>query len=154
MKKIAFVLVALVAWSALSPAGAVPHLGDVPTPDNRIVAVGGTQLSNGIFIPGTAQCTRDGCEVLIEGSELEVEKGQNVTFTNLDAYEHANAHSLVSIKTHKKGKKKGKPLFSSSDVKGPAEVNVRTKHLKPGSYPFYCRTHFGMYGIFKIVKPQ
>lgn len=154
MKRISVLLLALLVLAGAPSAGATQPFEGIPTPDNRVVAAGGTQLSNGLFFPGTAQCTRDGCTVLVEGSELEIERGENITFTNLDPYEHANTHSIVSFKTYKKGKKEGKPLFSSQDVKGPAEVNVRTKHLKPGRYPFYCRTHFGMYGIFKVVKPQ
>lgn len=150
MKRVAFFVVALLAWPGLAPAGAAPAPEGLRTPGNRIVAAGGTQLSNGVFFPGTAECDRDGCRVLVEGSELEIERGENITFTNLDPYESANAHSFVSVKTNKKGR----PLFASKDVKGPDEVTVRTKHLKPGAYPFFCRTHYGMYGIFKVVKPQ
>lgn len=150
------VLVALLASSGAIPAGAapVPSLSTggsgVPTPDNRIFAGGGTQLSNGVFFPGPAECDRKGCSLYAEGSELEIERGENILFSNLDVYESANAHSIVSIKNNKRGR----PLFSSPDVKGPEEVSVKTKHLKPGDYPFFCRTHYGMYGIFKVIKPQ
>jgi plastocyanin len=105
---------------------------------------GGTNLSNGAFFPGTA--TYDGKEFV--GVPLQIQQGQNIELVNTDAAVLTNAHAMVSwLKT-----KKGKPLFHSGYVRGPATATVDTSRLKPGVYPYYCSVHFGMYGLLEVTQ--
>lgn len=117
--------------------------------DNQLFAGGGTNLTNGVFFPGTATCERDGCETVGGLDPLTIEKGTDITFTNLDPAAVTNGHRIVSIDRKKKN---GKPLFFSEQVDGPAQSTVKTRKLKPGTYFYLCSTHFGMYGAIEVVK--
>lgn len=112
----------------------------------RVVAGGGTQLSNGLFFPGTALPRADGG---FDGMEpLQIEQGTDVEFVNLDEGSVSNAHEMRSLK-----KRKGRPLFSSEQLTRPGQTAlVVTSNLKPGVYPFYCSVHTGMWGRIEIVR--
>lgn len=142
MKKV--VLVALAAmclpWFAPGASATSVETG------GRIVAGGGTPLSNGLFFPGTALPRNGGG---FDGlPPLEVKRGTNVEFTNLDEATVANGHKMVSLK-----RRKGRPLFASALLKSPGETDlVVTSNLKLGVYPFYCSVHAGMWGRIRIVR--
>ncbi|HEY7876242.1 MAG TPA: hypothetical protein VIG64_14095 [Actinomycetota bacterium] len=129
--------VALVLVSGVTPAHAQAE--SVP-----LFVGGGTNVSNGYFFPGTA--TYDGKDFI--GVPYQIQQGQNVALINTDAAALTNAHSMVSIKKNKKGR----PVFHSGYVRGPATAVVRTSHLKPGIYPYYCSVHYGMYGLLEVTK--
>lgn len=113
-------------------------------PDDAILLAGaGTPLTNGIFIP-PAVCDASGCQ----GVALQVPRGANVRFINLDPAPLTNGHQVVSLK-----KRAGRPLFKSQFVNGPGETTFITSHLKVGTYPYYCSVHYGMYGILGVVPP-
>lgn len=113
-------------------------------PDDAILLAGaGTPLSNGAFIP-PAVCDANGCQ----GAALQVTKGANVRFINLDAAALTNGHQVISFK-----RRAGRPLFKSKFVNGPAETTMVTSNLKVGTYPYYCSVHYGMYGILEVVEP-
>lgn len=120
-------------------AGAQERAEAVP-----MFAGGGTNVSNGYFFPGTA--TYDGTDFV--GAPLTIQQGQNIQFVNTDVAALTNAHSVVSVKKNKKKR----PLFQSGYVRGPATEIVKTSHLKPGVYPFYCAVHYGMYGLLEVTK--
>jgi hypothetical protein len=143
MKRYAVTMLALAVCALGAPAGASVAPSSVGAGDT-VYAAGGTPVSNGIFFPGTAQCTKKGCEPI--GPVPEIKHGTDLKFVNLDTSEVANTHSVVSIKTNKRGR----PLFGSRDTRGPSQTEVVTSHLKPGDYAYSCRTHFGMYGIFRV----
>jgi hypothetical protein len=147
MKRSIVAVLASLMWVLGAPAGAAVDGTQIGAGDT-VYAGGGTPLSNGIFFPGTAQCTKDGCEAI--GPIPQIERGTDLKFVNLDTSEVANTHSIVSIKRNKNGR----PLFGSRDSRGPSQSSVVTSHLKRGEYPYFCRTHFGMYGIFEVIKPQ
>jgi plastocyanin len=109
-----------------------------------LFAGGGTNLSNGYFFPGTA--TYDGSGFV--GVPYQIQQGQNIQFINTDVAVLTNAHAMVSVKKTKKGR----ALFRSGYVRGPATEIVKTSHLKPGVYPYYCSVHYGMYGLLEVVK--
>jgi hypothetical protein len=123
------------------PAGATT-LGDPVAANNFVFAGGGTPLTNGIFFPGTTICDASSCT----GEPLQVPKGEDVTFVNLDVSTATNAHQIVSQK-----RKRGRPIFASDVNEGPDQSLVITSHLKPGIYKYFCSYHFGMYGQIEIV---
>ncbi|MGI8774459.1 MAG: cupredoxin domain-containing protein [Actinomycetota bacterium] len=161
MKGISLTL-ALAVLAPLSGAQAGPGATDTVTEvsvedaaveptDGYIFAAGGTPLSNGLFFPGTAFCSGGECET--QGSPARVAEGEDVTFTNLDLGTFSGIHQIISREEKKKKKKKKKPLFSSEPVDGPGQVQIRTSHLKPGVYFYYCSTHFGMDGALEVYEP-
>ena len=105
---------------------------------------GGTNLSNGVFFPGTA--IYDGKDFV--GVPLQIQKGQNIELVNTDVAALTNSHTMVSWLKNKKGR----PLFHSGYVRGPAAATVQTAHLKPGVYPYYCNVHANMYGLLEVTK--
>lgn len=110
-----------------------------------IFAVGGTALSNGVFTPGTA--IYDGGKSYY-GEPYKLEPGQDLMFTNLDNGDVANGHQIRSFK---RKKKTGRPLFQSKRLDQPGEQSlVLVSHLKPGVYDFFCPIHTGMYGWIEI----
>lgn len=126
---------------------AQPARARVPTEwletGGRVFAGGGTFVSNGIFFPGTLACDGSECRGL---PPIEVERGTDLEFVNLDPSVVTNGHQIVSYK-----RKRGRPVFSSDQVDGPAVARVITSHLKPGVYRFFCSTHFGMEAALEIV---
>lgn len=109
---------------------------------NFVFAGGGTPLTNGIFFPGTTLCDASGCT----GQPLPVPQGEDITFVNLDVSTATNAHQIISQK-----RKRGRPIFMSEVNNGPDVSEVKTSHLKPGVYRYFCAFHFGMYGQIEIV---
>jgi plastocyanin len=81
---------------------------------------------------------------------LEVTKGSNVEFTNLDESSVSNIHQIRSLKVNKRTKR---PLFSSKPVRSPGDsVTVITSHLKLGVYKYRCTTHANMFGAIEVIK--
>lgn len=149
------VVLALAAVAAPAPAEELPGANHVPLAGpagNHLFAGGGTNVSNGIFFPGTATCGKDGCQTVGGLDPLIIGEGTDITFTNVDPAAVTNGHRIVSIERKKKGKKKGKPLFFSEQVDGPGQTTVKTRQLKPGTYFYLCSTHFGMYGAIEVVE--
>jgi len=153
--KRAVALVSLLCLAAAAPAYAETfRTGSRPLGSDHLAAAdagevifagGGTPLTNGIFFPGTATCDSKGCTPI--GPPLQVKQGSDITFVNIDPAAVANTHRVVSIR-----KRKGRPMFASEDVSGPGQSVVPASHLKPGVYPYFCNVHFGMYGVFEVVK--
>ena len=112
----------------------------------RIVAGGGTPLTNGWFFPGTALANDDGS---ISGtSPVQIEQGTDIEFVNLDHAVVANGHRMVSMK-----RRNGRPVFSSDVLDQPGQIDlVVTSHLKPGIYDYFCSIHAGMWGQIEVVK--
>lgn len=123
--------------------GELPPLQPLGAAEEPLFAAGGTPLSNGIFFPGTALCVGTDCE----GVPYQVAKGSNIRFYNLDTAVVANNHRVVSKDTNKRGR----PLFQSETIGGPASTLMKTSHLKPGVYGYYCSVHFGMDGLLEIT---
>ncbi|HEX2195458.1 MAG TPA: hypothetical protein VHJ76_00920 [Actinomycetota bacterium] len=146
MKKLPL-LVAAVSLALLPTAeaavGELPSLPPVGAAEEPLFAAGGTPLSNGLFFPGTALCVGTDCQ----GVPYQIAKGSDIRFYNLDAAVVANSHRIIS----KRQNKKGRPLFQSDNVAGPGSTLMKTSHLKPGVYPYYCSVHFGMEGILEIT---
>lgn len=128
----------------LPPAAARP----AADADATLFVGGGTNLSNGLFFPGTSLRQND--EWLDLGPPLQVTAGSNVTLVNLDAAALTNYHQIRSFKIRKKT---GRPLFQSEPSSGPTTTMVLTQHLKPGLYRYFCTTHFGMFGRIEVVAP-
>ncbi len=140
---------AVAVLSLLCLAVTAPAYGaalDVPIADagEVIFAGGGTPLTNGIFFPGTATCDSKGCTPI--GAPLQVKRGSDITFVNLDPAVLTNTHQILSLR--RRGRQ---PLFMSDHVAGPGHTVMRTSHLKPGLYPYVCNVHYPMYGIFEIL---
>ena len=131
-------LVALVVGSLSVPAAALPLAGEA-----LVFAGGGTPVTNGIFFPGTAFA--NGNE--ISGAPpVEVKRGSNFEFVNLDEAVVANGHKIQSFK-----RKRGRPLFQSELLTKPGQKSlVVTSHLKPGVYAYFCVNHSGMLGRIEI----
>lgn len=145
MTKHLLVVAALVGALLTGPAGAAPPPEGVP--GNEIFSGGGTPLTNGIFFPGTALCEDKKCEPV--GPVLEVSKGSDINFTNVDEGAVSNAHRIVCLKKNKKGR----PKCVSDQLDSPGESSrMITSKLKPGRYFYYCSIHAGMFGVFDIVK--
>ena len=135
----------MVALASLVVAGAYPSAsGAQGIPSQTILVGGGTPLSNGIFFPGTA--IYDGDEFV--GEPVSIAQGTDMELVNLDSEVVANSHKLVSLKLNKRTKR---PLFSSKMLVAPGESSVViTSHVKPGTYPFYCPVHSGMWGLLEV----
>ena len=139
----------IVAISALVLSCFVPGAGAAASDaevGGRIVAGGGTPLTNGIFFPGTAFPRPDGG---FDGPPpLQIARGTDVEVVNLDEATVANAHKVVSLK-----RRKGRPVFTSDLLTTPGQTDiVVTSKLKPGIYPYYCSTHSSMWGQIEIVN--
>jgi hypothetical protein len=153
MRKIALSLIASVAALALAapashaqpPAAVAPQvpLSWLET-GGRVFAGGGTALTNGIFFPGTLMCSGTDCSGL---PPVQIQKGTDLEFVNLDVAAVTNAHQIMSYK-----RKRGRAAFASKAVEGPDTEVIITSHLKPGIYRFFCATHFGMEGAIEIVR--
>lgn len=158
MRKLVVILSALVLVAplgqALASAAPAESLLDAPSgaEDVVIFAGGGTQLSSGFFFPGTQ--VSDGEGGTTGAPPTTVPKGSNIRFVNLDHFIVAGgAHKITSfatVKVGKKGKKRKVPLFSSKTVDGPGETTVKTSHVKPGTYLYYCPIHSGMLGAIEV----
>ena len=112
----------------------------------RVIAGGGTPVSNGLFTPGTAIPRADGG---FDGlPPMQIQYGTDVEFVNLDEATISNGHKMVSQK-----RRKGRPVFSSDLLTSPGQTSlVVTSNLKPGVYAYYCSTHAGMWGQIEIVR--
>jgi hypothetical protein len=132
----------LAGLTLVPPAAARPAADD----DATLFVGGGTNLTNGLFFPGTS--LRQNGEWLDLGPPLQVTAGSNVTLVNLDAAPLTNSHQVRSFKVRKKT---GRPLFQSEPSSGPTTTLVLTQHLKPGLYRYFCTTHFGMFGRIEVV---
>lgn len=149
MRKLPLLLAALslaLLPSAQAAAGgpALPKLPPIGAAEQPLFAAGGTPLTNGIFFPGTAVCVGTDCQ----GVPYEIPVGSDIRFYNLDTAAVANNHRIVS----KKLTKKNRPLFQSDTIGGPGSTLVKTSHLKPGVYGYYCTVHFGMEGLLEFTK--
>jgi hypothetical protein len=120
----------------------LPPLPPLGAEENPLFAAGGTPVSNGIFFPGTILCAYS-----CDGEPYQIKRGTNIRLYNLDPALVANSHGMTS----KDSKKKGGPLFQSETFGGPGSVLVKTSHLKPGTYEYFCRVHFGMQGLIEVV---
>lgn len=150
MRKLSL-LVALAALALLPSAQAavggdasLPKLPPVGAAEAPLFAGGGTPVTNGVFFPGTALCNGSTCY----GEPYEIAKGTDVRLYNLDTGLVANSHGIVSKATKKKT---GGPLFQSDTFGGPGSVLMKTSHLKPGVYEYFCRVHFGMMGFLEVT---
>lgn len=113
----------------------------------RVAAGGGTPVSNGVFFPGTAVANNNGgVDPVLP--PIQLKRGTDLEFVNLDEATVSNGHKIVSLK-----RRRGYPLFTSELLRRPGQTDVLyTSNLKRGIYPFYCSTHAGMWGQIKIVK--
>ena len=142
MRKVLLVAVCAIGLSCFAPGASAI---DIET-GGRVVAGGGTPLTNGLFLPGTAIPDDDGGLTPVL-PPMEVKEGTDVEFVNLDEATVANAHKMVSLK-----RRKGRPLFQSDLLSRPGETSlVTTSNLKPGLYAYYCSVHTGMWGQLEIV---
>ncbi len=149
MRKLIAIVAALLVTGPVAQALAAPSLftGEAGSAaDSVLFAGGGTQLSNGYFFPGTA-VYQDG---EYEGVPLQVAQGANVQFVNLDHFVVAGGgHKVISYdRITKNGRKV--PLFASKMVDGPGQTVMKTSHVKPGVYPFFCPIHNGMVGQIEV----
>jgi hypothetical protein len=149
MRKLIVILTVLLVAAPVAQAVAAPGLsldGGVNAADATLFAGGGTQLSNGYFFPGTT-IFQDGDYI---GVPLQVSQGSNVQFVNLDHFVVAGGgHKVISYEQMKrKGKKV--PLFASKMIDGPGETTIKTSHVKPGVYTFFCPIHNGMLGQIEV----
>lgn len=147
MRKLPLLIAALSL--ALLPAAEaaprdLPQLPPLGAAEQPLFAAGGTPLTNGIFFPGTALCVGTDCQ----GVPYQVALGSDIRFYNLDSAVVANSHRIVSKKTSKKGR----PLFQSDTVQGPGSTLMKTSHVKPGVYGYYCSVHFGMEGLLEFTE--
>ncbi len=112
-----------------------------PTGSVPLFAAAATPVSNGYFFPGAA--FYEGKKFV--GAPYTIPKGCNLRFINTDVSVLTNKHRIMSLK-----RKKGVPLFWSKAVAGPGETTVKTSHLKPGTYAYYCSIHYGMFGQIEV----
>ena len=140
----AFLVAAPVAQAMASPN--LPLSEDAAAQDSVLFAGGGTQLSNGYFFPGTAVSNNGE----YSGVPLQVSQGSNVQFVNLDHFVvSGGGHKVISFdRITKNGRKV--PLFASKLVDGPGQTLIKTAHVKPGVYPFFCPIHNGMIGQIEV----
>lgn len=139
-------LVALALSLALIPSAGLAsprHAGTAacPVEGSTLFAGAGTAVTNGVFFPGTA--VWDGSKFL--GAPHVIPRGCNVKFVNLDPGAVTNGHQILSWKT-----RRGVPLFRSGYVAGPGTGVIKTAHLKPGVYPYFCPIHYGMWGLLEV----
>ncbi|HEV2755485.1 MAG TPA: plastocyanin/azurin family copper-binding protein [Actinomycetota bacterium] len=149
MRKLSL-LVAAAATALLPSAHAgtgtsLPALPPIGAAEAPLFAAGGTPVSNGIFFPGTALCADEDCY----GEPYEIARGTDIRFYNLDHAAVANSHRIVSKDTKKRSQA---PLFQSDNVSGPGSTLMKTSHLKPGVYEYFCTVHFGMQGRLSITE--
>lgn len=123
-------------------APALPPVGAAEAP---LFAAGGTPLTNGVFFPGTALCAAGSCF----GQPYSIARGTDIRFYNLDSAIVANSHRIVAKDMKRKT---GAPLFQSDTVAGPGSSLMRTSHLKPGVYGYFCTVHFGMEGLLEVTR--
>ena len=141
------VVSALVGPSAASETPA-PDLSNSSTETGgTILAFAGTAVTNGYFFPGTMTCNGEDSDDCTSLPPLQIERGTDIEFVNLDPSAVTNAHQIVSFK-----RKRGRPLFKSPRVDGPGRALMVTSHLKPKVYEYFCTTHYGMYGRIEVVK--
>jgi len=143
MRKVLLAAVCALGLSCFAPgANAI----DVEV-GGRVVSAAGTPVSNGLFFPGTAIPNNDGSLTALL-PPIEIERGTDFEFTNLDEATVSNAHKIVSKK-----RRNGLPVFQSALLTRPGQSDVLvTSNLKPGLYPFYCSVHTGMWGQLRIVR--
>lgn len=146
-RTVSVLLVSLVTTALVGGIGAPGGAAATGDANNFLFAGGGTAVSNGLFFPGTQICDADGCTKV--GPPLTIDKGDDVTFVNLDVGVVTNSHQISSLKLRKKS---GRPLFNSEDVSGPGSTVMKTSHLKPGVYDYLCTFHFGMFGQIEVVR--
>jgi hypothetical protein len=141
--------VGLVLSALVSPSAASEPLTNASAVETggTIFAGGGTAVSNGIFFPGTMTCTSGYSEECRSAPPLQIARGTDIEFVNLDPAVVTNGHQIVSFK-----RKRGRPLFKSPRVDGPARAVMVTSHLKPGTYEYFCSTHFGMFGLVEVLS--
>lgn len=156
-RTVSLLLASLVAAAMVGGLAAPSHArgeadsGAAGDANNFLFVGGGTPLTNGLFFPGTLLCDSGGCTGV--GPALTIDKGDDVTLVNLDVGLVSNSHQATSIKTFKKGKKKGQPLFRSEEMSSPGQSIMKMSHVKPGTYEYQCPFHFGMFGQIEVV-PQ
>ena len=145
MKRIALVALCLALSAPVAHAGG----SSSPRVENaKLFAGAGTNLTNGIFFPGTG---------LYDGSKyftvqpLQVPRRANVDFTNLDVSAVTNSHQIRSYQLTRWGRRRV-PLFQSPLVDGPGSATMVTSHVKPGIYQYFCTTHGGMVGFLEVTK--
>ncbi len=125
---------------------------EIKTPDgmvefNYIFAGGGTPVSNGVFFPGTTTCANGKCEPV--GDAIEIKKGTNITFVNLDESLVANSHRIVCMDAYRSGR----PKCASENLDSTGDTDeMLTFKLKPGTYFYQCSVHFPMFGAFRVIK--
>ena len=143
MRKILLVAACALGLSCFNPGASAL---DIET-GGRVVAGGGTPVSNGLFFPGTAIPDDDGGLTAVL-PPVQIQEGTDVEFVNLDEATVSNAHKMVSLK-----RRRGRPLFQSDQLTRPGQTSlVTTSNLKPGLYPFYCPIHSGMWGQLEVVR--
>ena len=143
MKKAFCVAIAAACLSCFAPGASAIDI----EVGGRVLAGGGTPVSNGVFFPGTALPNNDGSVDAVL-PPVQIKQGTNFEFTNLDEATVGNGHKLVSLK-----RKKGRPVFSSDLLSRPGTSTlVATSNLPPGIYPFFCTVHTGMWGQIEIVR--
>jgi hypothetical protein len=131
-------VVAFALGLLVSPATAAPL-----DSEDYVFAGGGTPLTNGIFFPGTV------LSGVPAAPPVEVTRGTDFTFVNLDEAAVGNGHKIKSFKTFRNGR----PYFESDLLTKPGQTElVITSHLRPGNYKYYCAVHDGMFGAIQIVK--
>lgn len=158
MRRLLILGLAVAVISPPAPASATntghPDLPSVGVQEENVLfAGGGTNLTNGVFFPGTAECSGGECETI--APPLQIEKGTDVEFVNLDWSFLTNGHRILSLKfrkIRKKGKTRKKPLFFSEQVDGPGTTVMKTRHLKSGLYYYKCTTHGSMFGAIEVVE--
>jgi hypothetical protein len=133
----------MLSLALLAPAGRAQVPVEWLESGGTLFAGGGTNLTNGIFFPGTA--IYDG-EQFQGMPPMQIAQGTDLEFVNLDISAVTNGHQIVSFK-----RKHQRPVFKSPRVDGPGMATVITSHLKPGVYPYFCAIHFGMYGRLEVV---
>ncbi len=145
VRKIASILFAALVAAALLSAPARARVPiDWLESGGTLFAGGGTNVSNGVFFPGT---------VIYDGYNyqglppLQIKQGTDLDFVNLDPSVITNGHEVISFK-----RKRGRPVFQSKRVDGPARATIITSHLKPGVYVYFCGTHASMFGRLEVVK--
>ena len=143
MKKVLLVALCAMGLTCFVPGASATNT-DV---GGRVLAGGGTLLSNGVFFPGTAVANDEGgVDPVLP--PIEMQYGTDFEFVNLDEATVSNGHQIRSLK-----QRRGRPIFMSDLLTRPGQTDViRTSNLKPGLYPFYCSTHAGMWGQIEIVK--
>lgn len=141
-------LLASPAYAGVFGAPTVTNAATAPRVEfSYIFAGGGTPLTNGVFFPGTATCSGGECTAV--GAIPQIKKGTDITFANMDEGTVSNAHRIVCLGRTKTGR----PKCVSEQLDSPGETSLMvTSKLRPGLYPYLCSVHFGMYGIFEVVK--